>query len=103
MATTTYPLTTVFTPPPSCFSVWTYEAATYNYVSSGILLQNAIKELLNTECFPPSFAPDGRGDATIVYSPGVCPRGYTTLSSMIVNSVTMATCCYEYNPPLYSW
>lgn len=51
MATTTYPLTTVFTPPPSCFSVWTYEAATYNYVSSGILLQNAIKELVNTECF----------------------------------------------------
>jgi len=97
MTTTTVPLSTVFTAPASCSTSWTYEAATYNGITSGILLQNAVANLLDTECFPPGFQQNGRIFAGQVFSPGACPKGYVTQSPILVNGgVTTATCCSQY-------
>ncbi|KAF7155728.1 hypothetical protein CNMCM6106_006010 [Aspergillus hiratsukae] len=76
MVTTTIPMVTVYTPPASCSSSWTYEASTYNGITSGILLQNAIS--VDTNCFPPGFQQNGRALASQVFSPGACPDSYST-------------------------
>jgi len=88
---------TVFTAPASCSTSWTYEASTYNGITSGILLQNAVAVLLDTECFPPGFEQAGRIFLDQIFSPGACPQGYVTQSPLLVNSGTStATCCSQY-------
>ena len=97
MTITTVPLSTVFTAPASCSTSWTYEASTYNGITSGILLQNAVAVLLDTECFPPGFEQAGRIFLDQIFSPGACPQGYVTQSPLLVNSGTStATCCSQY-------
>lgn len=93
-STSTIPLPTIFTPPPSCSSHWTYEASIYNGINSGILMQNAFQTGLDTGCFPSGFKGNGRGYETQVFSPGACPHGYGTQSPYLVDGVvTTATCC----------
>ncbi|PGH10409.1 hypothetical protein GX51_00168 [Blastomyces parvus] len=86
------PLTTVFTPPSSCSSSWTYEAEYYNSVTGGLLMQNAVSSR-DPNCFPPFFEGSGRGQIEQVYSPGFCPEGYTSPAATTVNGVTTAVCC----------
>lgn len=96
MSITRVPLSTVFTAPASCSSSWTYEASTYNGASSGLLLQNAEGNFLDTNCFPPGFLGAGRLPASQVFSPGACPDGYVTQSPILVNGgVTTASCCSQ--------
>lgn len=96
MTTTSVALSTVFTVPASCSTSWSYEAQTYNGVSSGILLQNMFVKFSDNECFPPGFANEGRGSASQIFSPGACPYGYVTQLNSISGGVTTATCCSEY-------
>ena len=94
MTITLVPLSTVFTPPASCSSSWTYEGSVYNGVASGLLLQNAVGDILDTECFPPGYEGNGRLPAPQVFSPGACPHGYVTQSPVLVDAgVTTASCC----------
>ncbi|OJD19412.1 hypothetical protein AJ78_00586 [Emergomyces pasteurianus Ep9510] len=92
------PLTTVFTPPSSCSSSWTYEDVYYNSVTGGLLLQNAFTTR-DRNCFPPFFAGTGRGQIQQVFSPGYCPDGYTSPAATTNNGVTTAVCC----PSNYSY
>lgn len=95
-STATLPLTTIFTPPASCSSHWTYEASYYNSISGGLLLQNAEKENLDVACFPSGFAGYGRAPSFIqVYSPGACPSGYTTPAVFYNSGTTTAVCCQK--------
>jgi hypothetical protein len=91
IVTTTVPMVSVYTPPASCSSRWTYEASTYNGITSGILLQNAFS--VDTDCFPPGFQQNGRILASQVFSPGACPDRYSTQQFVVSNAVTTATCC----------
>ncbi|KKK22186.1 hypothetical protein P175DRAFT_0492829 [Aspergillus ochraceoroseus IBT 24754] len=95
-STTTFALSTVFTAPLSCSSSWTYEASTYNNITSGILMQNVLLGYRDTRCFPTGFNQAGRIAANVVFSPGACPHGYVTQSPiLVVSSTTTATCCPE--------
>ncbi|OJJ41680.1 hypothetical protein ASPWEDRAFT_48203 [Aspergillus wentii DTO 134E9] len=88
---TPIPLTTVFTPPASCSSHWTYEPSGYNLVGDGLLLQNAIAN--DPSCFPSGFSHVGRAQGTQVFSPGYCPGGYTSANVAIDGPTTTAICC----------
>lgn len=71
-------LTAVFTPPASCSSSWTYEAETFNGISGGLLVQNALTNF-DTSCWPASFTANGRANGRApspiqLYSPGICPQ-----------------------------
>jgi hypothetical protein len=92
----TQPLTTVFTPPASCLSLWTYEAAYYNSIPGGLLIQNALPEKLDSDCFPSNFDGAGRTIGNQIYSPGACPFGYKTAGNTFNGATTTAICCPEY-------
>jgi LPXTG-motif cell wall-anchored protein len=96
LSTPTYPLTTIFTPPASCSSSWTYEAQLYNSVTGGLLIQNAVENGIDRSCFPPNFADNARGQASEIYSPGYCPSGYTSPAVFSGNGVTTGICCQRY-------
>ncbi len=104
MSTTTLAgLTTIFTPPSSCSSSWTYEAEFFNSFSGGLLLQNALSKYLDSECFPTGFDCAGRAPDTInVFSPGACPMGYTTATESFSSGTTLAVCCQRYAGYSYS-
>ncbi|PGH01735.1 hypothetical protein GX51_05051 [Blastomyces parvus] len=99
-STTQIPLTTVFTPPASCSSSWTFEPSGANNVPEGLLLQNAAESNnADPACFPSGFNKFGRKTAETVYSPGYCPMGYTSADLDVERSVTTAVCClsdYDY-------
>ena len=76
----TLSLTTIFTPPSSCRTHWTFEGSFYNSILGGLLLQNALAEALDTACFSPGFSSAGRASLSQVYSPEQCPIGYARLS-----------------------
>ena len=59
-------LTSIFTPPSLCRTRWTYEASSYNSVSGGILLQNAVANRIDTACFPSDFANSGRSGVVFI-------------------------------------
>ncbi|KAK3312836.1 hypothetical protein B0H66DRAFT_631657 [Apodospora peruviana] len=85
--TNTYPpLTTVFTPPPdeSCMPTFTYTGS-----SSGtsLWLDYAVYDGPFT-CYPPLWR-----DEFGTFSPGLCPRAYTTASSFTTSGTMGAICC----------
>lgn len=89
-------MTAVFTPPPSCSSLYTYEPASVNSVPGGILIQNQIYEKQNTDCYPSGYDQWGRAPSFAqVFSPGACPSGYATVGSYEGQNgaVTTAICC----------
>ncbi|KAI3009023.1 hypothetical protein CBS147346_2458 [Aspergillus niger] len=89
---TTLAMSTVYTPPASCSSSWTYEAEAANDVPNGLLMQNCVSA--DTGCFPSGFSHNGRVIGTdMVYSPGWCPMGYTSADMVISQAVTTAVCC----------
>lgn len=88
-------LTTIFTPPSSCSTHWTYEAELYNSMSGGLLIQNAFYEDVDKDCFPSGLDVRGRLSLSQVYSPGHCPVGYSTPTKFLDGAVTTAVCCYS--------
>ncbi|PMD47738.1 hypothetical protein L207DRAFT_163277 [Hyaloscypha variabilis F] len=93
-ATTTFgvplPLTTTFTPAPSCFST---------YVSNGTNTVFYLGPIGDLACYPSGWALN----STNYFSPGHCPSGYfgvtTSLNSINTLVETVVTCCpsdYEY-------
>jgi hypothetical protein len=93
IGTITVPLTTIFTPPASCSTHWTYEASFYNSFQNGLLLQNAIQSSIDTDCFPSGFIGYGMLNTIEVYSPGYCPVGYSTPAIYKDSGTTTAICC----------
>lgn len=92
-ASTTVPLTTIFTPPASCSTAFTFEGSYYNAIPSGLLIQNAVADYQNTACFPSGFTQYGRAvHNSFVYSPGACPVGYSTAAAF-PGETTTAVCC----------
>ena len=93
----TLSMLTVFTPPTSCSSSWTYEPSQANQVSGGLLVQNAASsDGADPSCFPPGWNHFGRKTVNQVYSPGYCPVGYTSASVGVVEPITTAICCLSY-------
>jgi hypothetical protein len=92
----TLPMTTLFTPPRSCASFWTYERQFYNSIVNGILIQNALSQKMDTECYPSGYDNFARVNSRAVYSPGACPIGYVTPVSSQNNGNTTAICCTKY-------
>ncbi|CAI7624688.1 unnamed protein product [Penicillium glandicola] len=91
---TTLAMSSIFTPPASCSSSWTYEPYAANLVENGLLLQNAVaSDGADPDCFPSGYSQYGRISPTIVYSPGYCPSGYTSANLVIHSSATTAECC----------
>ncbi|KIW03366.1 uncharacterized protein PV09_05574 [Verruconis gallopava] len=94
--TTFIALSTIFTPPLSCSSSWTYEPSDFNGNPSGLFIQNAVGgNAFNTACWPPYFTQNGRDQVvgTVqVYSPGACPVGYTS-NIIAPGDTTTVTCC----------
>ena len=95
MPYTTYgQMTTIFTPPASCISSWTYEGTYYNTDPGGVLIQNMYAEDFDTNCWPDGFKGSGRADIDVqVYSPGACPVGYSTAQLSFDGATTTAVCC----------
>ncbi|KAL3461987.1 hypothetical protein BJX64DRAFT_149226 [Aspergillus heterothallicus] len=100
--TATTPLTTlsmnsIFTPPASCSSSWTYEPQAANQVYMGLLIQNAApNDGADPACFPPHFNKYGRKTADAIYSPGYCPEGYTSANLVVTQPTTTAICCLSH-------
>jgi hypothetical protein len=92
----TIPMTTLFTPPRSCASLWTYERQFYNSIINGILIQNALSQSMDTECYPTGYDNYARVNSNALYSPGACPIGYVTPVSSQNNGNTTAVCCTKY-------
>jgi hypothetical protein len=88
-------LTTTFTPPASCASEWTQQPG-----SGPVTLVNYISDpdySLVSTCYPPGL----KDQSGPTYSPGlICPVGYTTAYSGIVEPATVAYCCPRYMTPL---
>ncbi|KAI9857190.1 MAG: hypothetical protein M1813_008552 [Trichoglossum hirsutum] len=85
----TVPLTTVFARPTSCATLWTYYDWRDTFASS--LYHDYATGSVNTPCYPSGYIKE----ATMHWSPGVCPSGWTTLPNNITTAagVTTATCC----------
>jgi hypothetical protein len=79
---TSIPLTTTFTPSPSCLS-------DYYTFSSGEL---SLGPPQTSDCLPSGWKPTSQ-----YFSPGLCPSGYTIACSTVVSidtlTETQATCC----------
>lgn len=80
-------LTTVFTPPSSCFN--------NVYTSYGNLYEKDVL-IESDECYPTSFS--AIFSEELPYSPGVCPSGYSyDFVTPYGDDATAALCC-----PLYA-
>ncbi|KAL1305375.1 hypothetical protein AAFC00_002269 [Neodothiora populina] len=94
LSTITSPMSAIFTPPSSCSLHWTFEPASANSMSGGLLLQDAQFDRPDKPCYPPGFGGWGRAPSFIqVFSPGACPSGYTTAYNNFNIKVTTAVCC----------
>jgi len=63
-------ITTIFTPPPSCTSVFTR--------SGDLVWQGGVAQTGDVDCFPPGFAKI----LNSFYSPGICPSGWTSAGAL---------------------
>jgi hypothetical protein len=93
-------LTTIFTPPASCSTSWTYEGEYFNALSDGLLMQNVLSNF-DTRCWPASFTGNGRANGLSnfpiqIYSPGICPSGYTTAAGFTDSGTTTEICCLRW-------
>ncbi|KAJ5360883.1 hypothetical protein N7517_010074 [Penicillium concentricum] len=92
--TITMPMSSIFTAPASCSNSWTYEPEAANLVANGLLIQNAVdNDNADPACFPSGYSQYGRVRATVAYSPGYCPHGYTSADLLIHKPATTAVCC----------
>ncbi|KAL8829190.1 MAG: hypothetical protein Q9170_006285 [Blastenia crenularia] len=64
------PLTTIFTPPPSCLSTVTYDGTFF--------WQGGIVQTGDQDCYPPRFTDIFNSQ----YSPGICPHGWTSVANL---------------------
>lgn len=77
-------LTTIFSPPSSCFNNF--------YTSDGASVYAKDVSITSSSCYPSGF--DALFAASRPYSPGVCPSGYTWDSGTSYGSdATAALCC----------
>ncbi|KAL4892919.1 hypothetical protein BDV59DRAFT_178965 [Aspergillus ambiguus] len=98
MSITIPPLTTTFTPAPSCLSdyyVWNATEGGSCIVggSTQTCKFNSLGPPSTSDCLPPGYEPV----TTAYFSPGLCPSGYNTACSEVVSvgtlTETRATCC----------
>jgi hypothetical protein len=84
------PLTTIFTPPASC-SVRDFS---YDPIGDRVCWDQDLINTATLTCYPSRFAEAHSGKTAAYFSPGVCPRYYTTIRTS-ENDIkeTLATCC----------
>ena len=78
------PLTTIFTPPPSCLGVVTYDGTSF--------WQNGISQTGDPNCYPASFYYIFNS----YYTPGICPHHWTSVGQLPHSSGFDAACCPSY-------
>jgi hypothetical protein len=81
-------LTTLFKPPTSCFNEYyrSHEVGTSQY------FDGLGPSPVAAECYPTLWVPQ----PSVFFSPGLCPLGYATVASTVVDGVveeTQAICC----------
>jgi hypothetical protein len=87
MSITLGPLTTIFTPPPSCIS-------SMSDVFLQILASSAFDGLLYGPLSAVCFPSDYQDIRSVYYSPGLfCPVGYETACISFDSTDTVVTCC----------
>jgi hypothetical protein len=114
----TSPLTTTFTPPPSCLApTWTLGQDIITSSSQGSVTYTSVFRGYQSSCYPPSFihllsvpeiiAPTAAANVTfsfylVVYSPGTLASGYTVAQVSYSNGTAFSSCCpsYAFSPPL---
>lgn len=63
-------------------------------------MQRVLAESLDSDCYPLSFIQAGRAGTTDqLYSPGVCPDGYTSAQTNNAGATTTVVCCLRYGDP----
>jgi hypothetical protein len=91
------PLTTTFTPSPTCFDVtavildnFLYYAGPADVYAGTFLTPNPV-----LPCFPSysALAANLNNHDPVFFSPGICPQGYSTANSTTSGDETQATCC----------
>ena len=95
----TFPLITIFTPSATCTQpvLW---------ISSGFSNHFIVNTSSNTltvfkfdgACYPTSFYLNATASQSPLYSPGVCPSGFTSvrMATWLNPETTYATCCPRY-------
>ncbi|KAJ5633081.1 hypothetical protein N7490_009420 [Penicillium lividum] len=87
-ATTPIPLTTTFSPPPSCTTdTWFLEYLSSTYLYNTVISATSAEWCLSqgpedwSSCFPSGYSPS----TDFYYSPGVCPSGYTIATQSVAS------------------
>lgn len=83
------PLTTLFTPPASCFTNL-YNKGTWIGLGSGLLTYDYGSPMDRDECFPPQFANFYGVSSGLYYSPELCPSGYASPATRPPNSYLLS-------------
>ncbi|KAF2205172.1 hypothetical protein GQ43DRAFT_59655 [Delitschia confertaspora ATCC 74209] len=91
VVTSTLPLTTTFTPPADCFKqTWHFWGNSGHWWRAG--------DGVPTACFPYSYR--FKPEATVIYSPGICPVGFSSACNTVRTSGTqtdtIVSCCERY-------
>lgn len=96
-------LTTLFTPPPECATQWIAFSRGDIYAPKETYIQRIVEETYIdvSSCYPTSTISRDelyRSYRSLIYSPGICPSGFTTAHSIYSsdNGSMRATCCAEY-------
>ncbi|KAL4787120.1 hypothetical protein BJX76DRAFT_354529 [Aspergillus varians] len=95
MAVPPFSMTAIFAPPSPCSTSWTYEPKDANDVDGGSVIQNAVT--FAHLCFLSNFSQVGRRQASLIYSPGWCPMGYSSADVAIDGEVTTPICYFGYH------
>ncbi|KAF3927814.1 hypothetical protein ABW20_dc0101835 [Dactylellina cionopaga] len=99
----TIPLTTVFTPSPTCstdYIIFTGDtrstirlAWAYTFLITPSPPSPTTSPSTNSFCEPPSISSVLRHTRQSAFSPGICPSGFTTATSSYISGTMHAYCC----------
>ncbi|KAK6515886.1 hypothetical protein TWF281_004477 [Arthrobotrys megalospora] len=96
---TDIPLTTVFTPRPTCstdyviFSGDTRSSIRQAWAFTFLVSSSSLST--NSFCEPPSISSVLRRTRQSAFSPGICPDGFTTATSSFISNTMHAYCCLD--------
>ncbi|KAF3941913.1 hypothetical protein ABW19_dt0204135 [Dactylella cylindrospora] len=94
--TTSYPLTTLFEPPESCFTNYWLPTVLGTAFPGAVFINGPpiAASGATTSCWPKDYTIVGDTSATF-YSPGICPSGYITASQSYISKTMYAYCCMD--------
>lgn len=96
------PLTTIFTPPPSCSTrLFTTDTELYGSVGTVVWDDSVGMDETELPCYPMEWKAAAAWFETLAFSPGVCPADYTTFTTGSIAGATVAYCCPKYGACLH--